>query len=75
MANSQYAIEYAESVADDLAELRAFERKAILDAIEQQLLYEPTQETRHKKILFGLIPPWVVSLLRAGGARSKLAAN
>ena len=39
-------------------ELRAFERRNILDVIEEQLQFEPTRETRHKKILSGLIPPW-----------------
>ncbi len=53
-----YAIEYAEGVAADLANLRAFERKQILDGIEKQLTHEPTRETRNRKILVGLIPPW-----------------
>ena len=58
MAKPLYAIEYAEDVADDLAGLRAYERKNILDAIDKQLSYEPTREVRHKKMLFGLVPPW-----------------
>ncbi len=53
-----YAIEYAEGVADDLAGLRAFDRKTLLDRIEEQLTHQPTQETRNKKILIGLTPPW-----------------
>ncbi len=53
-----YRIEYAESVADDLSNVRTFERKRILDAIDKQLEHEPTSETRNKKILKGLIPPW-----------------
>ena len=53
-----FDIEYAESVADDIANLRAFERKRILDAVEKQLKYEPTRETRNRKILEGLVPPW-----------------
>ena len=53
-----YAIEYAESTADDLADLRAYERAEILDRIEAQLMHEPTQKTRNRKILVGLIPPW-----------------
>jgi len=51
-------IEYAEGVADDLARLRAFERVQILDRIEAQLRYQPTKETRSRKILVGLLPPW-----------------
>jgi hypothetical protein len=36
-----YEIEYAESIADDLASLRAYDRIQILDGIETQLQYEP----------------------------------
>jgi mRNA-degrading endonuclease RelE of RelBE toxin-antitoxin system len=53
-----YEIEYVESVTDDLAHLRAYERTQILDRIEEQLTYKPTQQTRNKKVLIGLIPPW-----------------
>jgi mRNA-degrading endonuclease RelE of RelBE toxin-antitoxin system len=53
-----FTIEYALSVANDLAELRAADRKRILDRIEQQLLHQPTKETRHKKIILGLKPHW-----------------
>jgi mRNA-degrading endonuclease RelE of RelBE toxin-antitoxin system len=53
-----YVVEYAEGVAEDLAGLRPFERAQILDSIESQLTFEPTQETRNKKRLVGLIPPW-----------------
>ena len=53
-----YEIEYAEGVVDDLANLRAYQRKQILDRIEVQLAHQPIQQTRNKKILVGLIPPW-----------------
>ena len=53
-----FTIEYAESVAKDLAGLRAFEREQILDRIEEQLRNQPTQPTRNKKVLRGLTPPW-----------------
>jgi mRNA-degrading endonuclease RelE of RelBE toxin-antitoxin system len=53
-----YEIEFAEGVAEDLAALRAYDRTQVLDHIEDQLRRQPTQETRHKKILVGLIPPW-----------------
>jgi len=52
-----FAIEYVEGVADDLAALRAFDRKRVLHSIEEQLAHEPTVETRNKKILAGLTPP------------------
>jgi mRNA-degrading endonuclease RelE of RelBE toxin-antitoxin system len=53
-----FNISYAEGVAKDLANIRAFERKQLLDQIEQQLSHEPTRETRNRKILRGLTPPW-----------------
>jgi mRNA-degrading endonuclease RelE of RelBE toxin-antitoxin system len=53
-----YDIDYAAGVAEDLAALRAFERARILDEIEEQLTEQPTQETRNKKLLPGLKPPW-----------------
>ena len=53
-----YKITYSESVADDLKALRARERSEILDEIEVQLLHEPNRETRNRKKLIGLTPPW-----------------
>jgi mRNA-degrading endonuclease RelE of RelBE toxin-antitoxin system len=53
-----YRIGYAEGVADDLANLRAYDRKQILDRLEKQLKYEPTKKTKNRKSLPGLIPPW-----------------
>ena len=53
-----YVIEYAEGVADDVARLRAYERKQILDRIDRQLKHEPTRQTKNRKPLSGLIPPW-----------------
>ena len=58
MAKTQYTIEYAEGVADDLAVLRASERKRVIDSIEKQLTHEPMRETRNRKMLRGLVPPW-----------------
>jgi len=53
-----YVIEYASGIADDLAKVRGFHRKRILDAIEIHLAYDPEQQTRNKKLLVGLKPPW-----------------
>lgn len=53
-----YRIEYAEGVAGDLASLRTYDRKQILDQLEEQLKYEPIKKTRNRKPLPGLIPPW-----------------
>jgi len=53
-----YLIQYAEGVVADLASLRAYERAQILDTVEEQLAHQPTQQTRRKKSLPGLVPPW-----------------
>jgi mRNA-degrading endonuclease RelE of RelBE toxin-antitoxin system len=53
-----YIIEFVESIIDDLANLRAYDRTNLLDTIETQLIYQPTQPTRNKKILIGLSPTW-----------------
>jgi mRNA-degrading endonuclease RelE of RelBE toxin-antitoxin system len=53
-----FSISYAEGVADDLAKMRPFDRRRLLDRIEEQLRHQPTAETRNKKQLPGLIPPW-----------------
>lgn len=53
-----YTIEYAEGIRDDLKSLKAFERKHILDKIDEQLSYEPAARTRNRKPLFGLKPAW-----------------
>jgi mRNA-degrading endonuclease RelE of RelBE toxin-antitoxin system len=53
-----FGAEYTESVLEDLGDLRASDRRRVLDKIEEQLLHNPTQPTRHKKILEGLKPPW-----------------
>jgi len=53
-----YEIKYANGVAIDLKKFRAFDRTKILDIIEDQLTFQPTQQTRKRKILVGLIPPW-----------------
>jgi len=54
-----YEIAYSDSVADDLRPIRARERARILDQIEVQLRHEPNRETRNRKKLIGLVPPWL----------------
>jgi len=53
-----FTIEYSEMAANHLAELRAFDRKQILGQIDSQLIHQPTAETRNRKKLIGLRPPW-----------------
>ena len=51
-----HEIEFSEVVLRDLSALRAFDRKRVLDGIEEQLSREPSKESRHRKILRGLLP-------------------
>jgi mRNA-degrading endonuclease RelE of RelBE toxin-antitoxin system len=53
-----FEIRFAEDVVTDLKKLSAFHRKTVLDAIEVQLRAEPTTETRNRKQLASLVPPW-----------------
>ena len=53
-----YKIAYSNGVVDDLKSLGAPERSQILDEIDLQLAHEPNRETRNRKILVGLVPPW-----------------
>ena len=53
-----YKIEYADGITGDLAGLRAYDRKRILDRLEKQVSYEPTKKRKNRKPLHGLIPPW-----------------
>ena len=53
-----FIITYAEGVAEDLSAIRAFERNRLLDQIEEQLSHEPMRESRNRKVLRGLTPPW-----------------
>ncbi len=65
--------EYSEGVAADLAGVRAYDRRRILDSIESQLAFEPARQTRNRKPLVGLVPLWEhiepVWELRVGGYR------
>ena len=46
-----YTIDYTAGAEGDLASFRTYEQRLIIDAIDQQLLYEPHQETRNRKLL------------------------
>lgn len=68
-----YKVLFSEGVAGDLSRVSANQRARILDRIEVQLRHAPTQQSRNRKILVGLVPPWehVDPLweLRIGGYR------
>jgi mRNA-degrading endonuclease RelE of RelBE toxin-antitoxin system len=53
-----FTIEFSEMVVEHLDELRPFDRERVLDEIDEQLAHQPTWETRNKKKLTGLVPPW-----------------
>ncbi len=53
-----YTVEFVEAAIAEITRLRAAERAQILDEIEEQLSHEPTAETRRRKLLMGLEPPW-----------------
>ena len=55
-----FQIRYAEGVALDLKKVPVFYRNRILDAIEEQLAHTPDKETRNRKMLTNLTPPWEV---------------
>jgi hypothetical protein len=53
-----YAIRFATGVERDLRRLKAYDRGRILGAIEEQLPYQATIPSRHRKLLINLVPPW-----------------
>ncbi len=53
-----YEILFSEDVAGDLGRVSANQRARILGRIEVQLRHAPTRQSRNRKILVGLVPPW-----------------
>ncbi|MBM4261841.1 MAG: type II toxin-antitoxin system RelE/ParE family toxin [Deltaproteobacteria bacterium] len=53
-----FTIRFAEGVAEDLKKISIFYRNQILAAIEEQLTNTPDTETRNRKLLTNLTPPW-----------------
>jgi mRNA-degrading endonuclease RelE of RelBE toxin-antitoxin system len=46
-----FSIEFSELALDELRSIKPYYRQQILDAIEEQLLHEPSVETRNRKQL------------------------
>ena len=44
-----YTIEYTQRALEDLITLKKHEQSEILDAVDAQLMYEPTVEVRNRK--------------------------
>lgn len=53
-----YEIEFSRGALDDLRRLRAHDRSRILDSIEDQLSTDPNRQTRKRKVLEDLLPPF-----------------
>ena len=56
--SARFEIVVSEGVKEDLKVVRAYDRHIILDAIETQLLYTPMIETKQRKLLHNLVPPF-----------------
>ncbi|MCP4664468.1 MAG: type II toxin-antitoxin system RelE/ParE family toxin [bacterium] len=52
----RHDIRIHELAAEDLERLRTYDQRIILDAIEDQLSYQPMVRTRHRKELVNLAP-------------------
>jgi mRNA-degrading endonuclease RelE of RelBE toxin-antitoxin system len=53
-----YTIKFVAGVVGDLAALRLYDRRRVLDRIDTELGDAPIAETRNRKLLPGLQPPW-----------------
>ena len=53
-----YEIEFSEGVENDLRSIPVHDRNVVLDAIERQLMHTPGAETRNRKMLTSLVPPF-----------------
>jgi hypothetical protein len=53
-----FTIKIASSALKELDGTRVFDRRAIAQAIDDQLTHEPTVVTRNRKILPDLVPPF-----------------
>ena len=53
-----YAIAFEENVEEELAVIRPFEARRLLQAIREQLRYRPSVQTRQRKKLRGVKPPF-----------------
>jgi mRNA-degrading endonuclease RelE of RelBE toxin-antitoxin system len=54
----RFTLAFSEGVRDDLERLRAYDRRILLDAIERQLTHAPHVETKNRKLLHHLVPPF-----------------
>jgi mRNA-degrading endonuclease RelE of RelBE toxin-antitoxin system len=68
-----FSVRIVPSALEELKGIRAFDRKRIVQAIEEQLMHEPTVATKNRKMLPDLAPPFPCELpiweLRVGDFR------
>lgn len=55
---TRFTILFSEGVRGDLGGLRAYDRRTLLDAIGTQLAHAPHVETKRRKLLRNLVPPF-----------------
>ena len=53
-----FALEFSEGVKEDLEGLRAYDCRILFEAIETQLTHTPHVETKNRKLLRNLVPPF-----------------
>ena len=56
--SERFRLAFSEGVKGDLAGLRAYDCRILLDAIDTQLAHAPLVETKQRKLLRNLIPPF-----------------
>lgn len=54
----RFALAFSEGVKEDLEGLRAYDRRVLLEAIKAQLTHAPHVETKQRKLLRNLVPPF-----------------
>jgi mRNA-degrading endonuclease RelE of RelBE toxin-antitoxin system len=53
-----FDVEFDADASDELDGLRSVDQRKIVTEIRKQLRSEPTHETRNRKLLRGVSPPW-----------------
>lgn len=53
-----FTLVFSEEVKKDLANFRTYDRRILLEVIEMQLSYAPHIETKQRKCLHNLVPPF-----------------
>jgi len=56
--SERFSLVFSENVRKDLKRWRVYDRRIVLEAIEAQLTHAPHVETRQRKLLHNLVPPF-----------------